>query len=300
MIPTLFSVSYAGLWGQHQLDIESFIKKAGALGYGAVELMAKRPHLSILDTSAEKIASIKRCARENNINIATIAGYTDFTAGRKSAEVPFVEMQIAYVQKLSEIAQQLGAGIVRVFTGYATAEEAYQEDWEACVRAIRECAGRAERYGVCLGVQNHHDTGVSTDAFIEFLNDVDHPNCKAMFDPWAPGLQGEDLYECARTLAPRMVQTTVADYVRLKRWAYMPHLVNYRKMPAMVRAVPLGQGFIDFKSFFKGLHEGGFEGPVAYEMCSPLRGGGSEDNLDQTAEISLNQIRALIDPPASP
>ena len=39
-------------------------------------------------------------------------------------------MQIAYVQKLSEMAQQLGAGIVRVFTGYATAEEAYQEDWE--------------------------------------------------------------------------------------------------------------------------------------------------------------------------
>jgi len=140
MIPTLFSVSYAGLWGQHQLDIESFIKKAADLGYAAVELMAKRPHLSILDTDAEKIASIKRCARDNNIKIVTIAGYTDFTAGRKSAEVPF----------------------------------------------------------------------------------------------------------------------------------------------------------------FKGLREGGFEGPVAYEMCSPLRGGGSEDNLDKTAEISLNQIRALINPPAAP
>jgi len=296
MIPTLFSVSYAGLWGQHQLDIESFIQKAAALGYAAVELMAKRPHLSILDTDAAKIVAIKRCARDNNIKIVTIAGYTDFTSGRKSIEVPFVEMQIAYVQKLAQIAQQLEAGIVRVFTGYATAEEAYQEDWEVCVRAIRECADRAERHGVCIGVQNHHDTAVSTDAFIEFLNDVDHPNCKAMFDPWSPALQGEDLYECARALAPRMVQTTIADYVRLKRWAYMPQLVNYRQMPAMVRAVPVGQGFIDFESFFKGLREGGFDGPVAYEMCSPLRGGGSEANLDSTAEISLNQIRALINP----
>jgi sugar phosphate isomerase/epimerase len=300
MIPTLFSVSYAGLWGQHELDIESFIKKAAVLGYGAVELMAKRPHLSILHTDAAKIAAIRRCAQENNIQIVTIAGYTDFTGGRKSAEVPFVEMQIAYVQKLAGMAQQLGAGIVRVFTGYATAEEAYQEDWEVCVRAIRECAGVAERYGVCLGVQNHHDTGVSTDAFIEFLNDVDHPNCKAMFDPWSPALQGEDLYECAKALAPRMVQTTVAVYVRLKRWAYMPQLVNYRPMPAMVRAVPLGHGFIDFESFFKGLREGGFEGPVAYEMCSPLRGGGSLANLNSTAEISLNQIRTLINPSASP
>lgn len=97
-----------------------------------------------------------------------------------------------------------------------------------------------------------------------------------------------------------MVQTTIADYVRLKRWAYMPHLVNYRQLPAMVRAVPVGQGFIDFESFFKGLRDGGYEGPVAYEMCSPLRGGGSEDNLDRTAGISLNRIRALINRSASP
>ncbi|UCD78437.1 MAG: sugar phosphate isomerase/epimerase [Desulfobacterales bacterium] len=294
MIPTLFSVSYAGLWGQDKLDLEAFIKKAAALGYAAVELMAKRPHLSILDAGAERIARIKRCARDNNIKIVTIAGYTDFSGGRKSAEVPFVEMQIAYVQKLSEMAQQLEAGIVRVFTGYATGDEVYQDDWQTCVQAIRECAGRAERCGVFLGVQNHHDTAVSTDAFIEFLNDVDHPNCKAMFDPWSPALQGEDLYACARKMAPHMVQTTIADYVRLKRWAYMPGLVNYRQMPAMVRAVPVGQGFIDLASFFKGLREGGFTGPVAYEMCSPLRGGGSEDNLDKTAAKSLYHIRALI------
>jgi hypothetical protein len=46
MIPTLFSVSYAGLWGQQTLDLESFIRKAATLGYSAVELMAKRPNLS--------------------------------------------------------------------------------------------------------------------------------------------------------------------------------------------------------------------------------------------------------------
>jgi hypothetical protein len=29
-------------------------------------------------------------------------------------------------------------------------------------------------------------------------------------------------------------------------------------------------------------------------MCSPLRGGGSEANLDRTAAISLRQIKKLI------
>ncbi len=294
MTPTLFSVSYAGLWGQHQLDLAAFIEKTAVLGYSAVELMGKRPHLSIVDTDEAALDRIKSCASAHQIEIATIAGYTNFTGGKSAAEVPFVEMQIAYVRSMARMGQQLGAKIIRVFTGYATDPEAYYEDWEKCVKAIRECAALAEDYGVILGVQNHHDTAISCDAYVEFLNDVDHPNCRAMFDPWVPALHGEDLYTYAKLLAPRMVQTTLADYVRLKRSAYVPGLVNYRPLPEMVRAVPVGEGFLDLESFFRGLKEGGFDGYVAYEMCSPLRGGGGEANLDKTAKVSLETIRELI------
>ena len=41
MIPTLFSVSYAGLWGQQRLDLPACLHKAAALGYPAVEIMGK-------------------------------------------------------------------------------------------------------------------------------------------------------------------------------------------------------------------------------------------------------------------
>ena len=48
-----------------------------------------------------------------------------------------------------------------------------------------------------------------------------------------------------------MIQTTLADYVRLSRHVYQPHLVNYeRQEPPAVRAVPLGEGFIDLEAFF--------------------------------------------------
>ena len=116
-----------------------------------------------------------------------------------------------------------------------------------------------------------------------------------MFDPWSIALHGADLYRSARRMAPRMVQTTLADYVRIERYAYDSGLVNYRRLdPPAVRAVPLGDGFIDLAAFFAGLKEGGFRGYVAYEMCSPLRGGGSEANLDAAAAKSLRKIRELI------
>jgi len=296
MTPALFSVSYAGYWGQHRLSVEEFLRKAGALGYPAVELAGKRPHLSMLDyRTPESVASIRNAAQLAGVEIATIAGYTDFTAGRESPEVPQQEIQLAYVRHLAQLAGWLGAKIVRVFSGYMTTEDRLALDWERVVASLREAADIAGEYGIVLGLQNHHDLGVTADSFAELLADVSHPNLKAMFDPWSIALTGGDLHRAARQMAPYMVQTTLADYVQIERFAYRSALVNYERLtPSWARAVPLGDGFIDFAAFFSGLREGGFDGYVAYEMCSPLRGGGSEPNLDAAATKSLSFIRQLM------
>jgi len=296
VIPTLFSVSYAGYWGQHTLGIEAFLHKAAALGYRAVEIGGKQPHLSILHhRDRARLDALRATAESLNLEIATIAGYTDFTAGRTAPEVPLVEMQLEYVTLLAQMARRLGAKIVRVFSGYSPEGADFQADWRQCVDALRQAAGRAADEGVVLGLQNHHDIGISVDAYDELLHDVDHPNLKAMFDPWSVALTGGDLEQAARRLAPRMVQTTLADYVRIERFAYDHGLVNYRPLdPPALRAVPLGAGFLDLPAFFRGLHAGGFRGYVAYEMCSPLRGGGNESNLDQAATRSRAQIEQLI------
>ena len=99
MTPTLFSVSYAGLWGQCRLDVEAFVAKAAALGYCAVEIMGKRPHLSIVDSDRRSVDRLRQTAAAAGVEIATIAGYTNFTLGRDS-EIPAVEIQVAYVREL--------------------------------------------------------------------------------------------------------------------------------------------------------------------------------------------------------
>ena len=112
------------------------------------------------------------------------------------------------------------------------------------------------------------------------------------FDAWSPALRGEDLYEAARKAAPYTAITTSADYVRLPRFRYEPQFVNYRvQQPDLVRAVPFGEGFIDYQSFFQGLLEGGFDGVASYEMCSPVRGGGSLENLDLYSRRYLDWMK---------
>src|SRR5690348_13171278 len=113
----LFSVSYAGLWGQDRLELADFIAKAGALGYSCVMIAGKRPHLSPLDTTPERVAAVGESLRRASVECAVIAAYTDFS-GAGAAEVPFLEMQVSYVESLARLAADLGARCVRVFTAY--------------------------------------------------------------------------------------------------------------------------------------------------------------------------------------
>jgi hypothetical protein len=88
-------------------------------------------------------------------------------------------------------------------------------------------------------------------------------------------------------------RTTSADYVHLPRHGHQLGLVNYQRLDDVIRTVALGVGFVELEAFFAGLREGGFAGYVAYEMCSPLRGGGSEENLDRVARTALAVNRRL-------
>lgn len=292
MKTALFSVSYAGLWGQTRLDLPAFIGRAKSLGYDGVMLMGKRPHASILDVDETRRTELRQQVADARLEVACIAGYTSFTAGLECPEVPLVELQIKYVENLAKLAADLGCNLVRVFTGYESARQSPATLWNRCVEALRSCADVAQPHGVTLGIQNHHDIGLHTDALLELLRDIDRPNVKLMFDAWSPALRGEDLYHAAKKSAPFTVATTCADYVRLPRYAYVPDAVNYRPLePDLVRAVPMGDGFIDYPAFFRGLREGGFNGWVNYEMCSPLRGGGDEQNLDAYARQFLDYLR---------
>ncbi len=288
---SLFSVSYAGLWGQHTLNLPALVAKASSLGYDAVMLMGKRPHLSPLDASEEQIASIRAALQQHQIACASVAGYTDL-AGAVAAEVPYLEMQIAYAEALARLAADLGASVLRVFTAYEVEGQSPQATWQRVVGCLREICDRAASYDVTVAVQNHHDLAVHTDVLLELLGDVDRPNCRVAFDAWSPALRAEPLYEAARRMAPYTAITTNADYVRLPRYRYRADVVNYqRALPDMVRAVKFGEGFIDYPAFFQGLREGGFDGIANYEICCPIRGGGSEENLDACAGHYVQWMR---------
>jgi len=290
----LHSVSYAGVWpGQARLTLDAFLEKTAALGFDGVMLMAKRPHLALLDFDTAARKRLRDRLAQLNLELVCVAGYTDFCLGSDRPEIPAREMQIFYVTELARFARDLNCNLIRVFTGYGHTGVSLDQSWGWCVDSLRECARRAAEFDVTIGVQNHHDTAAHFESLFDLLEDIAEPNCRAMFDAWSPALHGSDLAAAVRKMAPHIVHTTVADYVRRPRFSYAPQLVNYVREPDAIRAVPMGEGFIDYRSFFAALKTVGYAGAVAYEMCSPLRGGGSEANLDRCAKKFLDYMGSI-------
>jgi len=292
----LHTVSYAGFWrGQARLSVEEVIRKAKDLGYDGLELMAKRPHVSPLDYKEDDYKRLRDLLQQVGIEVAIIAGYPDLTAGIDRPMAPFLEIQVLYLTELAKMARALDCNLVRVFTGFERPGISFEAHWEACVRGMKEAAKRAADYGVTLAVQNHHDIACHSDALLWFLEEVNEPNCKAGFDAWAPylhGMRAEEIRQAVRKLAPYIVHTTCADYLPIPRVEYNVPLNSFRypSEPAYW-AVPMGEGVIDYPTFFQALEEIGYQGWVAYEMCSPLRGGGSLENLDRAAATFVRYMR---------
>ena len=291
----LHSVSYASFWrGQAKLSVDEFLVEAKQLGFDGVMLMAKRPHVSPLDYDDAARKVLRRKIENLGLKLVCLAGYTDFTAGVDKPGVPNVDIQACYVGELAKLARDLGTNMVRIFTGYERPAVPFDKQYAMVAEGLKLAGQRASEYGVTLAVQNHHDIAVHHDTMYWLLKEVNMPNVKAAFDAWAPalqGLKGEEMRAAVLKMKPFIVHTTAADYVRLPRYRYEHNLTNFLQRDVLIRAVPMGEGIVDYETFFKTFKEVGYRGYIAYEMCEVLEGGGDIENLDKTAKKFLEYVK---------
>jgi sugar phosphate isomerase/epimerase len=291
----LHSVSYMGVWrGQATLTVDEFLVKAKELGFEGVMLAAKRPHISPVDYDDAARQQLRARIKELGLELVCLAAYTDFTAGIDKAGIPNIEIQATYIGEIARLARDLGTTMVRVFTGYERPDMPYDKQYALVVEGLKMAGQFAAKYGVTLAVQNHHDIALHHEAMKWLLDEVNLPNVKAAFDCWSPALEGltsEEIRQAVLTMKPYIVHTTTADYKELPRFRYEINQTNYTQIQSQMRAVPIGEGFLDYKTFINALKEIGYQGYITYEMCEVLEGGGSIENLDKCARKFLEYVK---------
>ncbi len=290
---SLHSVSYSGTVTPDQatLSVEEMMEKAAQLGFDGITLAAKRPHALPLDLHPEDRMRIRDLAAELGLEMVCVAGYNDFC----DPSAFHREINLAYVVECIKLARDLGAPVVRTFAsgmGAYHQEATLSQQIQWTIELAREAAQVAEEMKVTLVLQNHSPIGNNVHNVLEIVEAVGSPAYKAAIDCPLLTESGVDYAEALRACKDILAFTTAGDF------HYVPGAIERvaggQVLTRRAVGVPLGEGACDWPSFLRLLKEVGYDFWINYEMCSRMRGGGSEENLDRIASASLDYLRQLI------
>jgi sugar phosphate isomerase/epimerase len=124
---------------------------------------------------------LHRTARDLNLTIIGVGVHNDF--GR--ADPTIRQSEMVKVKQWVEVAEQLGAPLVRVFAGYPEDHPAQSgARWPAMIDALREVAAFAGHAGVRLGLENHNHGAFTPTAseYLRVLEDVNSPHLVPLLD----------------------------------------------------------------------------------------------------------------------
>jgi sugar phosphate isomerase/epimerase len=268
----LHTITYAGLfYDGPALTLEDQIAKAAAYGFESVEVMAKRPVASPFDMGPDRCARAAELAAESGVDLDFIAGYVDL--GRPNPVDR--ERELVWARETFRMARDLGGRYVRVYAGGETIHEgaSVRQQWDWCVQGLKALVPVAADFGVQMALEIHTGAAQTVDALADMLHQVGDPSVAVVLDPPLLAFRGEDAADAYGTIseAAEIVHAHIGDFRR------MSALVRYSAVPGLaveylerVQTVPLGEGIVQLEEFMRAAHEGGFEGALAFEVCTPF------------------------------
>ncbi len=134
-----------------------------------------------------------------------------------------------------------------VFSGQAATEQ----EWNFAVEGIREIADYAESLDITLGLEylNRFELYVTscTDELIQLVDDINHPNCKIMFDTFHANIEEKNIGDAIRKANDRI------SFIQLSE--------NDRSTP--------GKGNVDWDGVFGAIKDINYDGWLSIEAFSP-------------------------------
>ncbi len=157
-------------------------------------------------------------------------------------------------KKALDCAEILGAtllmGPIHSALGVFTGKPATDEEWQYGVTHIRALSEYAATKNITLGIEylNRFETYLftCTDDMLRFVKDVNHPNCKIMFDTFHANIEEKDIAAAIEKCGEYLVHVQLSE--------------NDRST--------VGKGHVDFDEIIKTLKSMHYKGMVSIEAFS--------------------------------
>jgi sugar phosphate isomerase/epimerase len=158
--------------------------------------------------SDEYLYKLKRAAYLNGVTIAGTGVRNDFALTDPTSRRGHIQL----VKDWIDVAQKLGADMVRVFTGRELPKgHTFDQVFEWMVPAFQECAAYGAKHGVIVGLQNHHDAAKTAEETIRIVKAVKSDWFSVILD--VGSLRMADPYEEIEKLIPYASNWQIKEHV---------------------------------------------------------------------------------------
>ncbi len=210
------------------MTLEDFIDKCAAYGCDATELTSYYWPTEITD---EYIYKLKRKAFTLGLDVSSTSVGNNFCFPKG----PQRDENLALTKKWCDLAQKLGAPVIRIFAGGAPQGTTREQARAWCLECIEECCDYAGKRGVLLGLENHGGIVNGVDELLDLVKAVNSPWFGVNLD--TGNFRSDDPYRDLAKAAPYAVTVQVKTEVTtngkkeeadLKRKIDLLRKANYR------------------------------------------------------------------------
>jgi D-psicose/D-tagatose/L-ribulose 3-epimerase len=213
------------------------------IGYDAVEVPIFQPDFGLCREWGKRLddLGLERTA----ITIRTADGNPISPDARNRAA------GVDAIKRTLDCCQALGApvlcGPIHSALGHFSGRGPTADEWQWGVESMRRMAEHAADVGVTLAVEylNRFETYFLTCAAdtVRFIQEVNHPNCRMMYDTFHANIEEKNIRDAIRTGMPYTVLVHISE--------------NDRSTP--------GHGNVRWRETFDTLHETGYDGWMVVE-----------------------------------
>ena len=276
-------------YGFREYGLAEFFEACQRIGTPAVEIDAgwfneEAENRISLDATAEEIDRVKELAAAAGVEVTALG-----SGAVVGLEGEVAEDRSAEIMKAIDIAEALGARVIRVFTEHdfthskhyvLTPERVTEALYETLAVAFNKVGDYLKGKDVRVGIENHGGTSATGAGLKKLLDMVPHKEVGVTYDPANYAFGGEDPYQALMAVQDRVVYTHWKDVAQAP---HNPKGVEYRAF---------GEGEIKWSPIIRTLLNS-FDGIWAIEYERKVAS--TLENLAEGTRRSRQNLEAVIE-----
>ena len=260
-----------------QLDLYGFLDYATRVGAEGVELL----DMFWTDESRE-IAEVKRRCAALGLELPVYSISTNFFQPDAAARA----QQLDSLRHGVDLAAQLGAGLLRVFSGDQIPGYSLEQGINWVVDSLAAGADYAASQGITLALENHGHVAGRSEQVRGIIEAVNSPSLRANLDTGNFLLVGQDPRQAAKALVDLVALVHLKDftYATPKESGHVYKGLDGKRYTGSI----VGEGLVDLAGIHRVLAGHGYDGWLSLEYE------GNAEPMEYAVPRCLAAMRALL------